>query len=194
MAFRFGPQDSYIQIGTQKWQRRNLDVSTYRNGDPIPYVADEITWANLTTGAWCWFNNDPELGKIYGKLYNWYAATDPRGLAPVGWHVPTNAEWTTLTTFVGNNGGALKQTGTTLWNSPNTGATNSTRFTALPGGFRQDSGPFSLLSINTNGNWWTTTETSTIEAYVIAILHNTTFIIRAPDGKTSGLSVRCIKD
>jgi uncharacterized protein (TIGR02145 family) len=90
------PVNNYatVTIGTQVWMTKNLDVDRYRNGDIIPEVKDSIAWANLKTGAWCYYNNDPELGKIYGKLYNWYAVNDPRGLAPAGYHIPTDAEWT----------------------------------------------------------------------------------------------------
>src|SRR5665647_2153473 len=134
-----------VTICTQVWMLKNLDVSTYRNGDLIPEVTDQTAWATLTTGAWCYNNNDPAVGVIYGKLYNWYAVNDPRGLAPTGWHVPSDAEWTTLSTCLGGDavaGGAKKETGTTHWTSPNTGATNSSGFTALPGGLRDRTGPF----------------------------------------------------
>ncbi|MBK9465523.1 MAG: fibrobacter succinogenes major paralogous domain-containing protein [Chitinophagaceae bacterium] len=85
-----------IVIGTQQWMNNNLDVAFYRNGDPIPQVTDPTAWAGLTTGAWCYYNNDSTLGNKYGKLYNWYAVNDPRGLAPQGWHIPSDAEWTAL--------------------------------------------------------------------------------------------------
>src|ERR1035437_8570614 len=128
-----------VTICTQVWMLKNLDVSTYRNGDLIPKVTTTTAWDALTTGAWRWCNNDPAMGVIYGKLYNWYVVNDPRGLAPTGWHVPSDAEWTTLSTCLGGYavaGGAMKETGTTHWTSPNTGATNSSGFTGLPGGGR----------------------------------------------------------
>ena len=90
-----------VTICGQKWMEKNLDVTTYRNGDTIPYVTDPTAWAALTTGAWCYYNNDPSTNSIYGKLYNWYAVADSRGLAPAGWHVSTDAEWTTLVTCLG---------------------------------------------------------------------------------------------
>ena len=114
-----------IRIGTQKWMTKNLDETNYRNGDKIPQVKDLTKWAFLTTGAWCWYENDSAHYAIYGRLYNWYAVNDPRGLAPQGWHVPTDAEWDTLTVRLGNNaGGKLKDTGTLnagtgLWSFPN---------------------------------------------------------------------------
>lgn len=85
-------QSSPVTIGAQTWSGYNLDVTTYRNGDAIPQVTDLTTWLNTTTGAWCYYNNDPAMGPIYGKLYNWYAVNDSRGLAPTGWHIPTDAE------------------------------------------------------------------------------------------------------
>ena len=91
-----------VTIGTQVWMLKNLDVDHYRNGDPIPQVTDNDTWANLSTGAWCYYNNDPVLGNIYGKLYNYYALMDPRGLTPTGWHIPGN-EWGILFEYVGKN-------------------------------------------------------------------------------------------
>src|ERR1035437_1728963 len=144
---------------TQVWMLKNLDVSTYRNGDWIPEVTDPGAWSALTTGAWCWYNNDPTMGVIYGKLYNWYAVNDPRGLAPTGWHVPSDAEWWTLSTCLGGAavaGGAMKETGTTHWTSPNTGATNSSGFTGLPEGLRTDGGPF--YDVGSYGGWWSSTE------------------------------------
>ncbi|NQW78846.1 MAG: fibrobacter succinogenes major paralogous domain-containing protein, partial [Chitinophagaceae bacterium] len=94
---------SSILIGTQNWMDKNLNVSTYQNGDIIQYVSDPAAWAALTTGAWCYYNNDPANNAIYGKLYNWYAVNDLRGLAPKGWHIPTDAEWTTLSTTLGGD-------------------------------------------------------------------------------------------
>jgi uncharacterized protein (TIGR02145 family) len=146
-----------VKIGTQEWTAENLNVEHYRNGDPIPQVQDKDEWAKLTTGAWCYYANTSENGKIYGKLYNWYAINDSRGLAPAGWHIPSDAEWTTLTDYLGGTtkekneggikywiievvGGKLKAT--TLWDSPNTGATNSSGLTAFPGGFRDYNGSY----------------------------------------------------
>src|SRR5580765_7574137 len=98
-----------IKIGTQKWMSRNLDVTYYRNGDVIPHVTDPTKWQALTTGAWCWYNNDSANGAVYGKLYNWYAVNDPRGLVPAGWHIPSDAEWNTLSTYLGiYAGGKMK--------------------------------------------------------------------------------------
>jgi hypothetical protein len=195
MAYRLGPTP-WIQIGDQKWQRRNLDVTTYRNGDVIPYVADQTAWNNLTTGAWCWYNNDSANGAIYGKLYNWYAVNDSRGLAPNGYHVPSNTEWNTLQTYLGGNttaGGKLKETGTTHWNNPNTGATNSSGFTALPGGFRYNDGRFQ--NINLQGYWWTTTlNIDPTFAYYYRLYYFTSALYNSYYYLNAGYSVRLIKD
>src|SRR5690606_33259564 len=119
--------------------------------DVIPQVTDPTIWGNLTTGAWCYYNNDPANEIIYGKLYNWYAVNDPRGLAPVGWHIPSDSEWTILTDYLGGfevAGGKMKETGTTHWANPNIGADNSSGFTGLPGGYRA----YNSAEFNTIGN------------------------------------------
>ena len=196
-----------VTIGTQIWSNRNLDVTTYRDGTPIPQVTDPTQWANLTTGAWCYYNNDPANGPIYGKLYNWYAVAgihdnDPNTpnkiLAPTGWHVPSDNEWTILTTFLGGislAGGKMKSSGTSLWQSPNTGATNESGFTGLPGGNRGNSGTVFFPS-GIYGVWWSTTENNdiylSIWAYQLTNTNNIT--LRDFFVKRWGLSVRCIKD
>lgn len=126
-----------VLIGDQCWMMENLKVTHYRNGDPIPHVTDGVTWGNLTSGAYCNYNNDEGNVATYGRLYNWYAVDDSRNIAPAGWHVPSDAEWQTLVDYLGGDavaGGKMKEAGTTHWASPNTGATNESGFTALPGG------------------------------------------------------------
>ncbi|MEP6846032.1 MAG: fibrobacter succinogenes major paralogous domain-containing protein [Panacibacter sp.] len=185
-----------VQIGSQKWMAKNLDVSRYRNGDKIPHVKNPATWAALTTGAWCYYNNDSANGAIYGKLYNWYAVNDPRGLAPNSYHIPSDAEWTTLTTFLGGDlvaGGKMKETGTTHWAAPNTDATNSSGFTALPGGFRYyaDNGnDGAFYGIGTSSSWWS----STGYAWYRYLVYNNGSVFRYSDYLRVGYSVRCIKD
>jgi len=164
----------HVTICNQVWATRNLDVTTYSDGTPIPQVTDQLAWASLTTGAWRYYNNDPANNAVYGKLYNWYAVAgiydaaslaDPtlrKNISPTGWHVSTDTEWSTLincldpTANGGNNtnvaGGALKETGTTHWISPNTGATNSSGFTGLPGGYLNKNGVFTNL--RNRGPWW----------------------------------------
>ena len=182
-----------VIIGDQTWTTKNLDVATYSNGDIIPEVQDATAWDGLTTGAWCYYNNDTSNGTTYGKLYNWYAVNDPRGLAPSGFHVPTDAEWTTLTTFLGDldlAGGKMKST--MLWDSPNEGATNSSGFTGLPGGYRHNYGPFT--DIGGYGLWWSTSEYTTARAWIRYLNFGNVEAFRYNDNKKQGYSVRCLKD
>ena len=182
-----------VLIGTQYWMDKNLELTTYRNGDTIPYVTNPTAWAALTTGAWCYYNNDPSSG--YGKLYNWYAVTDARGLAPQGWHIPTDAEWTTLSTVLGGEsvaGGKMKTTGTTRWTSPNTGATNESGFAGLPGGYRFYNGTF--YSIGDYGYWWSSTEYNTYNAWNRNLNYNIGNVYRTNLDKGNGFSVRCLRD
>jgi len=129
-----------VTIGTQTWLRENWKCTHYNNGDLIPNITDDPSWAQATAGAMCWYNNDrAKYDSVYGAMYNWYAVNDPRGLAPKGWHVSSEKEYVTLILYLGTwkiAGGKLKETGTKHWKAPNTGATNSTEFTALPGGDR----------------------------------------------------------
>ena len=185
-----------VKIGTQKWTTKNLEVTKYRNGDEIPYVEDATEWAKLTTGAWCYYQNKTSNGTIYGKLYNLFAVMDKRGLAPQGFHIPTDAEWTILIDFLGGTdiaGGKLKEKGIVHWKSPNTGATNSSGFTALPGGYRYSGGNFGFL-----GNYamfWSSSEGgSKILGWNRFLYSNDTVIGRFDDFERSGMSVRCIAD
>ena len=136
-----------VMIGDQEWTTKNLNVSKYRNGDIIPEVKDQNEWDELTTGAWCYYNNDPKNGEIYGKLYNWYAVNDSRGLAPTGYHIPTVAEYNILQTELGGltSGGPLKEAGFAHWIAPNTGATNTSGWTGLPGGQRNYNSTFQYI-------------------------------------------------
>jgi uncharacterized protein (TIGR02145 family) len=200
-----------VTIGLQIWQSTNLDVTTYRDGTPIPQVTDPTAWVNLITGAWCYYNNDPVNGTIYGKLYNWYAVagihdTDPNTpnkiLAPTGWHVPSSAEWANLTTFLGGDnlsGGKMKSTGTSLWQSPNTNATNSSGFTGIPGGFRLPNGavtPGEFIRIGIQGNWWSSSEDNTpfVGALGRLLFNDNGSCISSYGSKNYGLSVRCVRD
>jgi len=188
---------SEIIIGSQVWAIENLNTSTYRNGDTIPQVTDQTDWDNLTTGAWCWYSNSSANGITYGKLYNWYAVNDLRGLAPVGWHIPTLSEFQTLTTFLGGTtvaGGKMKSTGDVtvgdgLWTSPNTGATNSSNFTALPAGIRI--GSFS--SIESIARFWTSIESGS-NANFLELNNYNDDVVYTTSLKRYGYSVRLIKD
>lgn len=184
-----------IQIGIQKWMSKNLDVAFYRNGDPIPQVTDPTAWAGLTTGAWCYYNNDPIQSNKYGKLYNWYAVNDPRGLAPQGWHIASDAEWTTLETTLGGSsvaGGKMKEPGTLNWTTPNTGADNSSGWAGLPGGNRNSSGTF--FKVTFNGYWWSATENDTANAWFRLLFYTNGALSRFTTNKRSGFSVRCLRD
>ena len=182
----------YVTIGTQIWTKKNLDVTTYCNGDPIPQVTDPTAWAGLTTGAWCYYNNDPANGAIYGKLYNWYAVNDPRGLAPSGWHVPSDAEWNTLDTYLGGNsvaGGKMKTT--TLWASPNIDATNSSGFSGLPGGTSYHG---TFYDVGFFGVWWSATERNSSDAWAPYTYYNHGGLNGDYHNKERGFSVRLVKD
>jgi uncharacterized protein (TIGR02145 family) len=184
-----------VMIGTQIWAGCNLNVNTYRNGDIIPQVTDPIEWSSLTTGAWCYYQNSTANGNTYGKLYNWHAVNDSRGLAPVGYHVPTDAEWATLTAFLGGaaiTGGKMKEADIAHWATPNTGATNSSGFTGLPGGTRFNNGTF--FGINNYGNWWSFTENSASLAWCNYLSYNNSYINRNNQNKSIGCSVRLITD
>ena len=183
-----------VQIGTQIWMKKNLNVRLYRNGEEIPLVYNSTKWCNKKLGAMCYYDNNYNNTGTYGKLYNWYAVNDPRGLAPKGWHIPSVDEWKTLIDFLGGSdfaGGYLKDT--IIWADPNSGATNSVSFAALPGGKRVfPNGRFDQN--NFKGYWWT----STGDAFGDAALVRMEFDSKDADiinlNKLSGLSVRCIKD
>ena len=183
-----------VQIGTQVWMTKNLNVIRYRNGDIIPQVTNTTQWANLTTGAWCYYLNNTTDGATYGKLYNWYAVKDPRDLAPIGYHVPSDDEWTTLITFLGGASVAgNKMKATTGW-TPYAGITNtnSSGFTGLPGGFSFYDGTFA--DIGRTGFWWSSSEYSTTGAWGRYLNYDEVSANRGGGGKRCGFSVRCIKD
>ncbi len=198
-----------ITICNQVWVQKNLNVSRYRNGDLIPKVTDNLQWATLTTGAWCWYNNDSTTyASVYGKLYNWYAVNDARGLVPPGWHIPSESDWKKLEKCVDpsadttcpvftcvpslTGGGSLKESGISHWQNPNTGATNSTGFTGLPGGYRYQSGIFDF--VGQTGYWWSSGAYTTGNAYDRYLGFGDTYIYRSAPEKIEGLSVRIIKD
>jgi len=184
-----------VKIGTQTWMVENLKVTRYRNGDTIPNVNDGTEWNNLTTGAFCDYENTASNSAVYGKLYNWYAVADSRNIAPTGWHVPSDVEWTTLTTFLGGEvvaGGKLKEKGTTHWLSLNEGATNETGFTALPAGRRSTDGSFSPLGYS--AHFWSSTEDNGSNAWFRSLGNGYSSVGRISYSKSIGFSVRCLKD
>ena len=175
---------------------KNLDVDHYRNGDLIPKARDSIEWSNLKSGAWCYYNNDSAVGKVYGKLYNWYAFNDPRGLAPSGWHVPSFVDSRDLEMCLGGYmvaGWAMKVTDSSIWKAPDFGVSDNGLFSALPGGSRGISGKFSSLGYG--AGWWLLEESildNTV--YFMYIYNNSSALSFQPVRKGCGLSVRCVKD
>ncbi len=185
-----------VQIGDQIWMVENLRTTRYRNGDPIPNITDKTAWQSLTTGGYCWYNNDNKNKPVYGALYNWFVVNDNRKLAPEGWHVPSHQEWTVLWDYLGGwkiAGGKLKETGTLHWKNPNNGATNESGFCALPGGNRNDLGDF--YDIGNLGTWWCTDETDNTNAWSVRAVH---VLVEIEEwggcNKNEARSVRCIKD
>jgi len=198
-----------VKIGDQCWTAQNLKVTHYQNGDSIPNVTDAVTWEGLSTGAYCDYDNDEDLVAVHGRLYNWYAVDDSRGIAPVGWHVPSDAEWKELEIYLGmtqaeadaeglrgtDEGGKLKESGPIYWLAPNLGATNESGFTALPSGTRNYDGPFN--NFGANATFWTSTEFVGYSAWQRTILYDNSQILRAGSGapaKRYGFSIRCVKD
>jgi len=181
-----------VAIGKQIWMAENLNVEHYRNGDPIPEVQDKEEWDNLTTGAWCWYENNSANGTTYGRLYNWYAVNDPRGFAPEGWHVPSSDEWNKLT----DNLGGAETAGTKLkstngWDEGGNGD-NKSGFSAIPGGYRSHEGFFS--NMGRNALFWTSTEFNATNAWFRNVIGSIPDVYAPNYGKDFGLSVRCVKD
>jgi uncharacterized protein (TIGR02145 family) len=196
-----------VTIGSQVWMASNLKVTHYRNGDSIPRVTVAGTWMGLTTGAYCDYDNDVNNVTTYGRLYNEYAVTDTRGIAPTGWHVPSDAEWKVMEQTLGmsqaqadsvgyrgnTEGGKLKESGTAHWTSPNTGATNASGLAVLPGGFRSyDHG--TDYFIHNVANFWTSTKNGTDSAWCRYVSYNHATIARSYLSEKDGFSVRCVKD
>ncbi len=184
-----------VRIGDQVWMAENLKTTKYNDGTAIANVTDNAEWGSLSTGAYCWYdNNQATYGDIYGALYNWYAV-ETGNLCPSGWHVPTDAEWTTLTETLGGEeiaGAKLKEAGTAHWKSPNTEATNETGFTALPGGLYRHTGGF--FGIGIISVWWSATESSSGSAWDRDMDCEFSFVYRLQNDKQLGHSIRCLKD
>ena len=194
-----------VQIGNRVWMVENLKTTKYRDGSPIPNVTDDDQWGSLTNGAYCNYNNDVAIGTKYGKLYNWYAVTSNNNLAPTGWHIPTDAEWTTLTNYVSANLGtsgcvAKALASTTDWASTNnTDAigndltkNNTTGFTAIPGGYRFSYNSYCDFGIN--GSWWSSTDLSTYNAWYRGLVYSYDGVQSGNVNKGCGFSVRCVRD
>lgn len=212
ITFNFAPcidanGNSYavVQIGNQLWMAENLHTGKYQTGEDVNLVPDNRAWSGMTTGAYCSYSSLETNSDIYGHLYNWYAATDSRSIAPHGWHVPSDAEWhrmilaidkdATLTDGVAESfiaGGMLKETGTSLWSSPNEGATNEFGFSALPAGSRYSNGTYNFL--NTYAHWWCTDQKTDANAWLRYIPNDWTDFERIAVEKKFGLSLRCVQD
>ena len=206
----FGNNNGTVIIGNQEWTTKNLNVSRYRNGDIIPEVRNQKEWDKLTTGAWCYYNNDPKNGALYGKLYNWYAVNDPRGLAPVGFHIPSDAEWQTLIDYLGGEkiaGGRMKKANILNWSAPYW-AINENYFSGLPGGSRcnifwiwiedkaswDDSISGKFFRIGSEGGWWSSSDFSDSASSLSLYKDDNEATNIASVNKKYGLSVRCIRD
>ncbi len=186
-----------VIIGSLIWMKENLKTTRYRNGDLIgttsPATLDISSQSNPKY-QWAYSGNESNVS-TYGRLYTWYAATDSRNICPTGWHVPTDEEWTTLTTFIGGEnvaGGKLKESGTKHWQSPNTGATNSSGFSALPGGYRYFGGEFA--SFGGFGYWWSSSGGSTSDAWGRSMNNGDSNVYRGFFNPPQGFSVRCLRD
>ena len=194
LSFTIKAQD--VKIGKQTWATKNLDVSKFRNGEAIPLAKTNAEWELAGQNgqpAWCYYENKAENGTTYGKLYNWYAVNDPRGLAPNGYHIPTFKDWTTLTDYLGGESPAgIKMKSISGWQN-HFEATNSSGFEALPGGFRHID-KWGFDEIGTYGNWWGSSEASTSAALSINLgeIGNSLYINEK--SKRLGFSVRCLRD
>jgi len=180
-----------VTIGSQVWTSKNLDVSKFKNGEEIPEAETKDQWkafSDANEAAWCYYENKTE----YGKLYNWYAVNDPRGLAPAGFHIPTDAEWTTLTNYLGGETIAgAKMKSNTGWEDNGNG-TNSSAFAGLPGGYRDYDGNF--YDIGASGNWWSSSEYNAFNAWYRSLNYNNGDVSRFSANKHYGFSVRCLRD
>ncbi|HKK20035.1 MAG TPA: fibrobacter succinogenes major paralogous domain-containing protein [candidate division Zixibacteria bacterium] len=182
-----------VKIGDQIWMAENLKVTHYRSGEPIPHPSAS-SWDLLTTGAYGNYGNDTALGEYFGRIYNGYALTDARGVAPQGWHIPSLQEWQELIDFLGGDsvaGGKLKETGTEHWTSPNAGATNASGFTALPGGAWVQ---VPDRNIGFSGNFWTSTRGTGDSAWGFRVVYSDSAAHFEVCVKKGGMSIRCVKD
>jgi len=195
-----------IQIGDQLWMAENLKVTHYNNGSEIPTGYTDSEWAELETDAYAVYPTDDDnasqstcgddCADVYGNLFNWYAVDDDRGVCPDGWHVPSSAEYTILTDYLGGEwvaGGKMKETGLDHWNSPNEGATNESGFTGLSAGYRYDStGTYNNMGYN--GAFWSSSETSSSAAMYRRLYHSDSNVYRSLYSKQAGFSIRCLED
>ena len=194
-----GNSYKFVKIGTQFWMAENLKTAKYNDGTVIPNITDNAQWSGLTTGAWCYYDNNVANNAKYGKLYNWYAVSKTtngnKNVCPTGWHVPTDAEWNVLTDYLGGvdvAGGKLKEAGAINWKSPNTDATNTSLFTGLPGGGRNYDGYY--FFIGHYGGWWSSSESDTSLAWSRLLDYSSGYVDRDNGNMEDGFSVRCLRD
>ncbi len=189
---------SSVKIGIQEWMSENLNAGYFRNGDPIPEARTAEAWKEAGQNgrpAWCYYDNEPENGKIFGRLYNWYAVSDPRGLAPEGWRIPGDRDWQILVNALmgpEEAGGKLKEAGTAHWIEPNAGAVNSTGFTARPGGCRDIHGAV-FRYIGDVAFFWSATESAAFTAWFWELYSSHSQVQRHFQNKQFGFSVRCVR-
>lgn len=182
-------------IGSQEWMAENLRTATFRDGTPISNIRNDSNWFETTLPAWVNYDNNPDYDETYGKLYNWNAMSSNRMICPAGWSVPTEEDWNTLVTYLGErntSGGKLKETGTTYWQSPNTGATNESGFNARPNGVRFGGGAFG--NIRTSGHYWSSSMQSSDKPITFYMVNFATYVANGDDVKQTGLAIRCVRD
>jgi uncharacterized protein (TIGR02145 family) len=189
-----------ISIGAREWMAENLKATRYNDNTAIPLITEFYDWALLSSSGYCWYNNDTSARRTdIGALYNWYtvdaASNGGKNVCPAGWHVPSDDEWTELTSYLGGDsiaGGKMKETGTIHWQSPNTKATNESGFTALPGGGRYYDGSFN--SLGKIGGWWSSTELFAATARGRFLYFDLSMVYRGSGSKNDGFSVRCVRN
>lgn len=196
-------QYNTVVIGNQEWLKENLNVSKYADGTPIPEVTDPTAWSGLTTGAWCYYNNDTTLGSTYGKMYNWYAVagihdndstTPNKSLAPSDWNVPSLSDFNILINHLGGAGvagGKMKEVGLTHWLDPNTDATDSSGFTGLPGGYRASNGI--MQNLTGTGHWWCSDYLAPFAANFFQLTWTNGAVVNSVFSNQTGISVRYVK-
>ncbi len=190
-----------VIIGSQEWMAENLKTSKYSNGVNIPNITDNIQWNDLIDGAYCFYNNDASNNQTYGKLYNYYSVISSNNLCPNGWHISNITEWDELRNFLdptdATSGGQMKSN-SSLWTSPNVGATNSSGFSAIPGGFRNNSEPTSGIGVfsgkGTMAFFWTSEEANLLSAYDRYLINVDDPLFTSADNKNDALSIRCMKN
>ena len=198
-----------VIIGDQEWMSSNLKTSKFSDGSAIPNETDDIEWEYIETAAWCHYNNDSKNNQVYGKLYNWFAVSHEsngnKNVCPSGWHVPSKDEWNILIEKLGGSmsettAGSMKEVGNKNWKSPNTDATNSSLFTALPGGSRLGSGDGGgtnlgqFMDLGNYGSWWSSTESNADWSDDFCLSNETGYATMVTHTKDFGFSVRCLKD